>query len=177
MIETGVSWKSIFHQIGMPFPERRRPQCPFCESRTGFSIHEEKGFHCFACGVKGDKISFIQQLHKCSFKNTLRFFGIEPGQPHTLDSAIEHRRKINQGLKRWVDPIQHQLRDDYYHRSRCEVLGKKRLQVDSEDPIGWELLSIAYIGKPLEELEKWLDLLIGTEEQQLKAYIMMRKNV
>jgi hypothetical protein len=168
------TWESIFTQTGLKPLRRARGPCPFCNSGTGFSCHEEKGFHCFACGVHGDKISFVQQFHRCGFKDALRFFSLEAGKPPAPDPTVQHHNKLREGLQHWAHALQRKLRDEFYFRSKIEYHGTQRLKINPEDSIGWELLSIAYTGIPLDELEKWLDLLIGTEAQQLEAYKTMR---
>jgi hypothetical protein len=168
------SWDLIFSRCGLKPLRRGRGACPFCDSSTGFSCHDEKGFNCFACGVHGGKISFIRQFRECDFKGALRFFGLEPGLPPVPDPVVEREKRIRNGLHRWSHTAEHRLRDEYYMRSQAEVVGKALLAVDPEDPEGWEMLRIAYTGRPLEEIEIMLDLLIGKEGQQLEAYKMMR---
>lgn len=175
MIPVTESWNTIFSRAGLPFPGRIRPPCPFCESRTGFSVHEDKGFHCFACGIHGDKLSFIQQFHNCDFKGALRFFGLEPGRPPAPAPEQHQHQKIRFGLLEWAKETERQLRDHYYFRTRYEVHGKRRLTADPEDTIGWQMLALAYKEIPFEELDNWLDLLIGTDEQKLTAYLELNK--
>ena len=175
MIEITESWDSIIDRTGNERLRRGRGRCPFCESKTGFSVHEDRGFHCFACGVHGDKISFVQQFHRCDFRDTLRFFGLEPGHPPVPDPKLVRRKKIREGLQRWTRTLERRLRDEFYYRSKIEYHGKHRIQADPDDEIGWNLLSVAYDGIPLEVLEGYLDLLIGKEDQQITAYRLMRK--
>jgi len=168
------SWTDIISRIASKSLRRGRGQCPFCDSKTGFSVHDGKGFYCFSCGVHGDKISFIEQFHKCDFKNALRFFGIEPGVPPKPDPAILRKRRIRAGLRNWARTQHRILQNEFYLRYGIEIFAKKRLRRDAQDFIGWELLSIAYAGIPVEELERRLDLLIGIESQQLELYRELR---
>jgi hypothetical protein len=168
------SWESIFAHVGLKPLRRGRGSCPFCDSKTGFSCNDVKGFNCFACNAHGDKISFIQQFCRCDFKNALRFFGIEPGEPPAPDPIVVYRQSVREGLHLWANQQQRKYRDQYYLRSKFELLGKERLTRDHQDPIGWEWLAIAYKGMPLQDLENLLDLLNGRDSEQLLAYEIMR---
>jgi hypothetical protein len=170
------SWREIFLRIGEPEPRRNRARCPIHDgdSRTSLSVDEDRGYHCFVCGSGGDKLDFIKVVLKTDFPGAMRWFGLKPGKPPAPDPIRERRQKIIEGLRHWTKKTERQLRDQYYRRSQSEIVGKALLAIDPEDPEGWELLRFAYTGRPLEEIESMLDLLIGKEEQQLQAYEMMR---
>jgi hypothetical protein len=166
------SWESIIERTGNQHLRRSRGRCPFCESRTGFSVHDEKGFHCFACGIHGNKISFIQQFHKCDFKDALRFFGLEPGKPPAPDPAMVRRQRVRAGLKAWAKKIGKNLRDEFLIRERVITWALPRLRNNAEDHRTWELLSWALTGH--SSLEFKLDLLSGKEEQQIEIFKHLR---
>lgn len=173
MIPISESWESITHRAGVKHLRRGRGECPFCESRTGFSVNDEKGFHCFACGVHGDKISFVQKLHKCDFTDALRFFGLEPGIPPKPDPAIERKRKARDGLKAWAEKIGKELRFEFYVREKVITRALQRLRRNADDSYAWNWLCWALIGH--SALEYRLDTIdIGTEEQRLDAYRQWR---
>jgi hypothetical protein len=168
MILIAESWESIVHRTGIKRLRRGRGECPFCGSCTGFSSHEDRGFHCFACGIHGDKIAFIQQLHGCGFKDALRFFGLEPGKPPAPDPETVRRRNIREGLRRWAMTLGKELRLEHYVRERVIARAQERLSRDPEDPMAWGWLAWAYKG--LEAIAHTLDQLEGNETQQLQAY-------
>jgi DNA primase len=173
MIDITESWDSIIHRTGNEHLRRGRGRCPFCESQTGFSVHNEKGFHCFACGVHGDKVSFIRQFHKCDFKDALRFFGLEPGRPPVPDPAIIRRKKVRDGLQRWKRTLQKQLNFEHYVREKVTVQALRKLRKDPEDEWAWNWLQWAYTG--LDSIAHKLDVLNGSESDQVEAYKQLRK--
>lgn len=174
MIDTSTlpSWDFIADRIGVRRWKHGRGQCPKCDSRTGFSCHEDKGFYCFACGRHGDKISFIMQYLNYNFKDALRFFGLEPGKPPAPDPAIERRRKARVGLQRWAKPTARELRDEHYIRERVIAAARRRLERDQEDEYAWNWLAWAYTG--LEAIASKLDMLQGNEMEQIELYKSMR---
>jgi len=172
MIEIYESWDSIIHRIdGKPL-RRGRGRCPLCESNTGFSVHEDRGFHCFACGAHGDKISFVQQLHNFNFKNGLRFFGLEAGRPPAPDPVVIRRQKIREGLRRWARTVGRELRFEHHVRERVIVRAQDRLSRDPEDSWAWNWLAWALPGQ--EAISNRLDMIEGTDEKQLEAYRQVR---
>lgn len=173
MVPVSESWESIASRTGIKFWRRGRGQCPFCESRTGFSVHGEKGFHCFACGVHGDKISFIQHFHKCDFKDALRFFGLEPGKPPELDPAIEYRNKIRKGLETWTRTLSKELNKEHYIRERVITRALRRLRKAPEDSYAWNWLGWALPG--LEAIAYRLDMLSGSESAQIETFKYLRR--
>jgi CHC2 zinc finger len=167
------TWESIWARTGGKPLRRGRGTCPFCDSRTGFSVHEEKGFHCFACNAGGDKIGFIQKLLSCEFKEALRWFGLEPGKPPEADPEVTRRQRIRAGLRTWAQTLGKQLRYEHYVIERVIARAEDRLRRDPEDEWGWSWLAWAYRGQ--EAIAYQLDLIDGTEAQQIEAYRQMRR--
>jgi len=127
-------------------------------------------FYCFACGERGDKLSYVMKTLGCDFKAALRFFGLEPGRPPAPDPAVVKKRRAEDGLRAWAKRRGRELREEYYNRSRIELYARRRLENDPEDQLGWGLLGVAYSGTPLDEIERLHDLLIGRPWEQLEAY-------
>ncbi|MBZ5496830.1 MAG: hypothetical protein LAP85_10550 [Acidobacteriia bacterium] len=163
------TWDSIFHGEGLKSLRRGRGACPFCDSSTGFSCHDEKGFNCFACAEHGDKIAFVQKLRGCDFVSALKYFGLEPGKPPAPDPEILRRRAIKEGLQTWARELGRELRDEYLGRFGLEAAALQRLHRDAQDERAWTWLAAAYRG--LDQVEYLLDQIdIGTESQQINAY-------
>jgi hypothetical protein len=146
-------WREIFLRIGEEEPRRGRARCPIHDgdSRTSLSTDEDRGFHCFVCGASGDKISFIQQLYKCDFKDALRFYGLEPGKPPKLDPASLRRNVAMDRVRQWIRTTGRRLRDEYLNRQRITVYARKRLAANPVDQTAWELLRIAFDGEAKNE--------------------------
>jgi DNA primase len=164
------TWESVSAKTGLKPLHHNRGKCPFCGSSTGFSVHDEKGFHCFACGAHGDKISFIQQFHKCDFKDALRFFGLEPGKPPAPDPTIERRKKMREALRQWAKMEARKLRNEFYAKEMVFTRALARLRNNQDDPQAWDWLAWAFTGHAA--LENKLDMLAGTESQQIEVYKM-----
>ena len=173
-LEVLSPWESIFTRTGLKPLRRRRGSCPFCDSKTGFSASDDKGvFYCFACAAKGDKVAFIQQLCNVDFKSALGFFGLNAHQPPPVSPEKIRRDRIRQGLSRWVKTVGKELRFEFYVREKVITRAGERLRRDSDDTWGWNWLQWALTGK--DRIEYLLDMIDGTEEQQLDAYRQMRK--
>lgn len=175
MIDTSTlpSWDFIADRIGVRRWKHGRGQCPICESRTGFSCHEEKGFYCFACGRHGDKISFIMQFMSCGFKTALAFFGLQPGKPPAPDPAIIRQKKIRKGLQVWARSTAKELRYEHYIRMRVEMAAKRRLRKNAQDEMAWSWLQWVYAG--LAAIVHELDMLEGSESDQIIMYKRWRR--
>jgi hypothetical protein len=167
---------SILSHLGIAPGRHGRTQCPIHqgENKQAFSYNDDKGqWFCFRCGFGGDAIDLVKHSLDLDFKSALRWLGLEPRSIKAPDPAIVRKRRVRQGLRCWAHKLQRRLRDEFYYRTKIEYYGTRRLKADPEDEIGWSLLEIAYKGAPLDELERILDLLIGTEEQQLEAFKQM----
>jgi len=64
------------------FKQRRRAGrgfsalCPIHGDKDpSFHIYPDNSWHCFGCGKGGDSISFIMELHKCSFIQAMKILG------------------------------------------------------------------------------------------------------
>lgn len=166
------SWESILRRYGEPL-RRNRARCPIHggDSPYSLSVSESKSlFHCFVCGASGDKIDFIRQTEKCSFREALRRLGLEPGRPPAPDPAAERKRRVRVGLAAWTRRVGREVREEYYNRARIELYARQRLRRDPDDVIGWGLLWVAYDGLPLTAVEGIHDLLIGRPWEQLAAF-------
>ncbi len=178
MIDTSAlpTWQEIFLRIGEKAPRGKRARCPIHDgdSLTSLAFDEDKGvFYCHVCHAAGDKIGFLRQLYKCDFKEALRFFGLEPGKPPAPDPQVIKQRRMREGLKVWTRTTGRKLRDEYYTNEKLITKATERLKKDPEDSQAWELLAAALPGQA--EREHYLDLLNGTEEQQLTIYRTWRK--
>lgn len=168
---------NILSNMGITPNRHGRTLCPIHqgENKQAFSYDDDKGvWFCFRCGFGGDAIDLVKRAMDTDFPGALRWLGLEPGSVMTPDPAMIRQRRVHHGLQVWARTRERKLRDEFYIRLQNEYDGKRRLQSNPDDRIGWEMLSIAYTGIPLDELERQLDLLIGTEEQQLAIFKEMR---
>jgi len=153
-------------QAILPHLRRGRGRCLLCDSRTGFSASEQKGiWHCFACGDRGDKITLIQKMHGCTFKDALTYLGIDGGPLPKVESPY----KRNEHIREWANKLGKKLRDDFFTRERMIFNAWQRLKLDPEDEQAWHQLQDAFHLK--EKLEWLLDRIdIGTIEQRQQIY-------
>lgn len=75
--------------------------CPFHKEKTAsFFVDDNKGYyHCFGCSVHGDIISFIMEMDKLSFPETVSYLadlaGIPLPAPTTQTKSQDHQPKDN----------------------------------------------------------------------------------
>ena len=86
---------------------RHRGLCPFHSEKTpSFYVFPDK-FHCFGCGEHGDVIDFVQKFHGLTFKDALKYLGIEQGRvTPKVRQDIERRKrraKLVREFKNWLN--------------------------------------------------------------------------
>jgi len=76
-IATVVGEQVHLRKSGVEF----RGCCPFHgDKKPSLFVRPGKGvFHCHGCGVGGDIFTFIQLLHKCSFRQSIEFLAARAG--------------------------------------------------------------------------------------------------
>jgi hypothetical protein len=172
-VQIHSSWQEIHERNGL-LPLQRsgrnlRGKCPFCESRTGFSESEDEGlFFCFACGVTGDKITFIRLLLKTDFRGALRWYGLETGHPAAPDPNRAKANIVRQNLRQWKRRIGREARDRLYARNTILQWAKDLFEEDPQSEKGWRLLQIALIDYAKDEyIADRVDLADERNEKQL----------
>jgi len=68
------TWESIYSHAGLKPLKRGRGSCPFCDSRTGFSCNDEKGFNCFACNAHGAQNFFSAKALQLGFQGCIAIY-------------------------------------------------------------------------------------------------------
>ena len=67
---------SKYHHLGR---HRGRTSCPI-HGGTGDNLgYDDRVFHCFVCGAKGDVISFVMQLNRCDYNTAVRILDSDFG--------------------------------------------------------------------------------------------------
>ncbi len=79
--------------------------CPFHTERTpSFFVFPNNRFYCFSCNSKGDVIDFVQRLHGLSFKDALKYLGIERGRvTPKIREDIQQRKRRAELIKQFKD--------------------------------------------------------------------------
>lgn len=88
-----------YHHLGR---HRGRTSCPIHGGTNDNLGYDDRVFHCFVCGAKGDVISFVMQLNNCDFKTAVRILdsdfrlGIESMTEEEKEEAAkrEYERRI-----------------------------------------------------------------------------------
>lgn len=159
MIDPAVlpSWEGLFSRLGLKPPRRGRAACPLCKASnpSTLSLDEDRGFHCFKCGVHGDKIAFVMKLEGWEFKDALRFFGFEPGRPPVPDPAFLQQRKHEAQMEELLHQQCKREREEFRIRGQVILRAHDRLLHDSEDCWAWSWLRWCYTG--LDAIEHFLD--------------------
>jgi hypothetical protein len=167
-------WLELFARLGLPAPRRGRAACPIhCgDNPFSLSLSECKGFKCFSCGAKGDKIAFVQSMLGVGFAEACAWLGIAPGKPPARDPAMIRQRRINRGLEAWAANTGRKMRGLFRAWSAVESLGRQLLLADAESESAWELLK--WSGYYLQTTEEILDRLDSKNpEKQFEAYLIL----
>lgn len=177
MIERSAlpSISRILAEMGINPNSHGRTKCPIHqgENRQAFSYNDQKGvWYCFRCGFGGDAIDLVKRSLDVGFIGALRWLGLKPDFMGTPDPAVMQRHRVHAGLQNWARKTAKGLRFEHYIRERVTVRARARLAVNPEDEWAWNWLEWALKGK--EDLAYKLDLLEGTEEQQIEIYKHMR---
>jgi len=100
--------------------------CPFhIDLHPSFKINlDQQTFHCFSCGAHGDVIDFIQKLYNLSFKDALKYLGMNPGKPPMVDPKQQRKRELVKDFEQWRRETYRDVCDEYniiWHAlRRCE---------------------------------------------------------
>jgi hypothetical protein len=105
-----------------------------------------------------------------SFASALSVLGIKAENCPKPDPAILQQREAMRMVREWCRQTGKQLRDEYRNRVRIERCAKRKLDVDPEDPLGWELLRIAYEGAAKNEFLLDEISLCRTDDERLHAW-------
>ena len=85
--------------------------CPFHQEKTAsFAVNEEKGvFHCYACHVGGDVITFVQQIERIDFKTAAKRLGL--GTYHPSPEQRRVKQEVGQIIS-WARMVSRQVCDE-----------------------------------------------------------------
>ena len=143
--------------------------CPFHDDKTpSFKVDPARQtFHCFGCGEHGDAISFIQKLHGLSFKDALRYLGIENGKQPQIDHRRRKKRELVKAFGEW--------RDCYYQ----ELCSQRRTYVEMTRDLKTmdQVESMAWMLHELTLIEHRLNVLFnGSDEEKYMLFREVKEN-
>ncbi len=126
---------------------------------------DRQTFHCFGCNAGGDVITFIMELKNISFKDALRYLGIDNRKPspQALQNIQREKRKreLVKKFRRWEDKYCDEI--CYYLRQ----LDKKKMKAKT---IAEEAaLSALYYQESTWE-QHWDILMNGDDAMKLELY-------
>ena len=111
--------------------------CPFHQEKTpSFTVQDRRGtYYCFGCNASGDVISFVNQMDKTSFEDTVihlaNLAGMELPKQHTLEQQeVNHKHSLLDVVAKAAKWFQNQLRLSANHEA-YEYLERRGL--DNED--------------------------------------------
>ena len=140
--------------------------CPFHTEKTpSFFIFPDNRFKCFGCSASGDCIDFVMKYYNLSFKEALKFLGIEQG-PITpgVRKEIERRKHQAELIRQFRDWEQRYCSyiSDLWHKT-------KRLMMNGIPPDDLELYAHLLHMSPIWRHK--IDILIyGTDKDKFKLY-------
>ena len=132
---------ALLRQLGFEVNERSRRTCCILHKGANpgsFSWTEDGLWHCFACGRGGDKLSLIQTVHRCGFKDALKFLAALDGVDISTDAKLwrelAQRRRERKRLKcaarklRLLErAVALQYRDEVHSLERLRQSAAKRI--------------------------------------------------
>ena len=156
---------TILSRLDISPGQRGRTKCPIHrgDNLQAFSFDDKRGqWYCFRCGFGGDAVELVKRSLGANFKTALRWLGLELGKPPAPDPVVIRKRK--EQLQHWAEllQLQRELRDEYRLRNLIAFHAGQRLRVDPDSWLAWELLDVAYSGRPLGAIEHELDELLAS---------------
>lgn len=67
LVRSSVSMRDIVNKYGFKVGNNGRIPCPFHHGRNNNLGFDDRIYHCFVCGAKGDTIDFVMKLFKLTF--------------------------------------------------------------------------------------------------------------
>jgi hypothetical protein len=112
--KNGRGWKIL-----CPFHNDTDPSC---------SVNLEKGlFHCFGCGVEGDKVKFVKLYKQTDFKGVIEVFkqynGLTGGRQQGAEKKTGKQHTVPKPVEKQKPPgtdITFETIADYYHKKLYE---------------------------------------------------------
>lgn len=150
---------------------RKVGRCPFHEDRSpSFFVFPDK-FHCFGCGEHGDVVDFVQKMYGLTFKDALKYLGIELGRiTPKVREDIERRKRRAELVREFKDWL-----NRYTAHIGSLIIETQELMRKGIQPEDLELYAPV-----LHRLPLWfyhLDILIrGSEEEQFLLYKEAQEN-
>jgi hypothetical protein len=140
-----------------------------------FFSYAMRRVNCPRCGVKVETVPWADGKHILT-KPYMHFLATWAKRLSWKETAVAFHttwEKVFHSVEwavPWCRQTGKQLRDEYLICQRIERFAKKKLAVDPESPIGWELLRIAYDGEAKNEfLLDEIDL-CRTDDERLHAW-------
>jgi hypothetical protein len=141
--------------------------CPFHTEKTpSFKISPVKQvYYCFGCGEHGDVIAFIQKIHGLSFKDSLKYLGIENGKAPIVDRREQRKRELLRAFRTW-ERLHYRRLCDYY-RFLNDLKAECDLFTESTVDAFW----YAKVVSDLPVIEHQLDILLhGDDEDKFHLF-------
>ncbi len=130
--------------------------CPFHADKTpSLFVRPGKGvFHCHGCGVGGDIFTFIQLLHKCSFRQSIEFLAARAGlklegfnaSPELIAKVSEMKAKQQEreDFERFLNHRIEAINRKYRALGRAATHAEDCLRAGESDPyvhdLAWDAL-------------------------------------
>lgn len=112
---------AMYHRLG----RNRRTTCPIHGGEHDNLGYDEKLFHCFTCGAKGDIISFVEQYFNCDFNAAVERLAYDFRIP--LDCLAEsEREELGAEYAAREEAKQEQLRRELANLRAYKLIGRFR---------------------------------------------------
>lgn len=107
-LKQNIDLVSVVESSGVMLERRGTRHCGLCpfhaEKTPSFFVFQDNRFKCFGCGEHGDVIDFVQRLHGLSFRDALKYLGIEQGKiTPRIKRDIERRKRKAEIVREFRD--------------------------------------------------------------------------
>jgi hypothetical protein len=107
-----VPMARLLESLGFVVNERtRRAPCLLHSGSnpTAFAWREDGRWHCFSCGMGGDRIALVRAVRRCSFREAIEYLaalaGVEHSPQNIPRAEIERARLALQSLRRDAETL------------------------------------------------------------------------
>jgi DNA primase len=152
-IKEHVTVSDVLRKCGHPTNIRRRIPCPIHSGKNANFGYDDRVFHCFVCGAKGDVIRLTELLCGLSFVDAVKKLnddfrlGITTEKP---DYRTQKRLRFEARIRRSEEKEQEDRRREYLRMCKLHAVLYRQSLLEPED---------AELAAYIDRLDSFLDLL------------------
>jgi DNA primase len=108
-------------------------QCPLHDEKTpSLTVNPDKQvWYCHGCHEGGDVFTFIEKFKGLTFKDALRYLGIENDGPYKPNPEVQRKRDLVKAFRQWEMDYFDEVSTLYRVLNKLKLLAKTQEEVDS----------------------------------------------